>query len=164
MIYKDQRTTMSTGDEYEEVYESYDWKTALDSYDWNAPEELNIAHEACDRHAGSGNVGFAWVSEDGDLSEYTFAELRDAPNRVANALTELGIERGDRVTTLLPKIPRDDHHHPGDLEDGRDPRPALYRVRETGLRVPDQRLRTGTAALSHRSRRHGRNAGDRDRT
>ncbi|SEH18086.1 acetyl-CoA synthetase [Natronorubrum sediminis] len=96
---------MLTGDEYESVYESYDWDAILDSYDWDAPAELNMAHEACDRHAGSGNVGFAWVSKDGALSEYTFAELRDASNRVANALTELGVEKGDRVTTLLPKIP-----------------------------------------------------------
>ena len=97
--------SMVTSGEYEEVYESFDWEAVLESYDWNAPEELNIAHEACDRHAGSGDVGFAWVSEEGELTEYTFAELRDASNRVANALTELGIERGDRVTTLLPKIP-----------------------------------------------------------
>lgn len=97
--------SMLTGDEYEAVYESFDWDTILGSYDWDAPDELNMAHEACDRHAESDNIGFAWMSEDGELSEYTFAELRDASNRVANALTELGIERGDRVTTLLPKIP-----------------------------------------------------------
>ncbi|ELY37749.1 acyl-CoA synthetase [Natronorubrum tibetense] len=96
---------MLTSDEYEEVYESFDWESVLETYDWDAPEELNMAHEAVDRHAGSGNVGFAWVSEEGKLSEYTFTELRDASNRVANALAELGIERGDRITTLLPKIP-----------------------------------------------------------
>jgi acetyl-CoA synthetase len=96
---------MPASGEYEEVYESYEWEDALESYDWDAPAELNMAHEACDRHAGSGDVGFAWVSKEGALSEYTFAELRDASNRVANALTDLGIERGDRVTTLLPKIP-----------------------------------------------------------
>jgi acetyl-CoA synthetase len=96
---------MGIGTEYEDVYESYDWAATLDSYDWNAPEELNTAHEACDRYAGTGNVGFAWVSERGECTEYTFAELRDASNRVANALEGLGVERGDRVTTLLPKIP-----------------------------------------------------------
>lgn len=90
---------------YEEVYESFDWEEVLETFDWDAPDELNMAHEACDRHAGSGDVGFAWVSEDGDLVEYTFGELRDASNRVANALSDLGVERGDRVTTLLPKIP-----------------------------------------------------------
>jgi acetyl-CoA synthetase len=90
---------------YATVYESFDWESVLESYDWDAPDELNMAHEACDRHAGSGDVGFAWVSESGDLTEYTFADLRDRSNRVANALTELGVGRGDRVTTLLPKIP-----------------------------------------------------------
>jgi acetyl-CoA synthetase len=96
---------MERGQDYETVYESFDWDDVLDFYDWDAPAELNIAHESCDRHAGSGNVGFAWVSEEQNLTEYTFAELRDASNRVANALEELGVERGDRVTTLLPKIP-----------------------------------------------------------
>jgi acetyl-CoA synthetase len=96
---------MVSGTEYADVYESFDWESVLETYDWDAPDELNMAHEACDRHAGSGDVGFAWVSESGDLTEYTFAELRDRSNRVANVLTELGVERGDRVTTLLPKIP-----------------------------------------------------------
>ena len=96
---------MANSPDYETAYESFEWDTVLDSYDWDAPRELNMAHEACDRYAGTGNVGFAWVSEDGELSEYTFAELRDASNRVANALTDLGVERGDRVATLLPKIP-----------------------------------------------------------
>lgn len=96
---------MGDGTEYEEVYRNFEWDDVLDSYDWDASEELNIAHEACDRYADSGNVGFAWVSKDGELTEYTFAELRDASNRVANALSELGVERGDRVATLLPKIP-----------------------------------------------------------
>ena len=96
---------MSHGTDYGTAYQSFEWDTVLDSYDWDAPRELNMAHEACDRYAGTGNVGFAWVSEDGELSEYTFAELRDASNRVANALTDLGVERGDRVATLLPKIP-----------------------------------------------------------
>ena len=99
------RTPMTNGTDYDAVYRSFEWDDVLDTYDWDAPDELNMAHEACDRHADTGNVGFAWVSEAGDLSEYTFAELRDASNRVANALESLGVERGDRVATLLPKIP-----------------------------------------------------------
>jgi acetyl-CoA synthetase len=96
---------MASGADYGTVYDSFDWDSVLESYDWDAPDELNTAHEACDRHAGSGEVGFAWVPEGGGLVEYTFAELRDRSNRVANALTALGVERGDRVSTLLPKIP-----------------------------------------------------------
>lgn len=96
---------MTANPEYDAVYESFEWEDALETYDWDAPAELNVAHEACDRHAGSGDVGFAWVDPDGDLAEYTFGELQERSNRVANALEALGVERGDRVTTLLPKVP-----------------------------------------------------------
>lgn len=91
--------------DYEMLSDSFDWTAVLETYDWNAPAEFNIAHEACDRHAGSGDLGFAWVAESGRLTNYTFADLRDRSNRVANALTELGVGQGDRVATLLPKIP-----------------------------------------------------------
>jgi acetyl-CoA synthetase len=91
--------------DFEKIYESFEWDKVLETYDWDAPEELNIAHEACDRHAGSGRTGFRWVDDAGTASEYTFAELHDASNRIANALTELGIGPGDRMAVLLPKIP-----------------------------------------------------------
>lgn len=100
---------MSNADDWQTLYESFGWEDVLDTYDWNAPGEFNVAHEACDRHAGSGGVGFAWVSEAGEVAEYTFDELRAESNRVANALTELGVTRGDRVATLLPKIPETIH-------------------------------------------------------
>jgi acetyl-CoA synthetase len=96
---------MSSKPDYEQVYESFDWAEVHESFDWDSPDELNMAHEACDRYAGTGRIGFAWVSPDGDATKYTFAELRDRSNRVANALEELGVDRGDRVATLLPKIP-----------------------------------------------------------
>jgi acetyl-CoA synthetase len=100
---------MPSGDDWGTLYESFDWDGVLETYDWNAPAEFNVAHEACDRHADSGDVGFAWVSETGDVVEFTFGELRDESNRVANALTEVGVDRGDRVATLLPKIPETIH-------------------------------------------------------
>jgi len=96
---------MTDKPDYQAAYDGFEWADALETYDWDAPEELNVAHEACDRHAGSGDVGFAWVDPDGDLEEYTFGELRERSNRVTNALGDLGVERGDRVTTLLPKVP-----------------------------------------------------------
>lgn len=131
---------MAAGEDYGAVYESFDWDSVLESYDWDAPEELNMAHEACDRYAGSGEVGFAWVSESGDLAEYTFAELRDWSNRVANALTELGVERGDPGDDPPAEGPGDDRHRPRHLEGGRDTRPALHGVREGGAGVPHRGL------------------------
>lgn len=97
---------MATSSGYEKIYESFDWDEVLETYDWDAPEELNMAHEACDRHADSNQTGFIWVDEAGNSSDYTFDELRKGSNRIANALTDLGIGQGDRVAVLLPKIPK----------------------------------------------------------
>ena len=36
---------------------------------------------------------------------YTYQELNDNANRVANGLANLGIEKGDRVALMLPNIP-----------------------------------------------------------
>lgn len=96
---------MAAPQTYEEVYGSFAWEDVLESYDWDAPEEHNIAHEACDRHAGSKKPGFVWEAGPGEFVEYSFEELRRESNRVANALVELGVKRGDRVAVLLPKIP-----------------------------------------------------------
>jgi acetyl-CoA synthetase len=90
---------------YEETVDSFEWEDILARYDWDARSALNMAHEACDRHAASGRDGFVRVDETGDAKTDTFAELRDESNRIANALRELGVDRGDRVAVLLPKIP-----------------------------------------------------------
>jgi hypothetical protein len=39
--------------DHDAVYGSFDRASVLASYDWDAPEELDIAHEACDRQAGA---------------------------------------------------------------------------------------------------------------
>jgi acetyl-CoA synthetase len=69
---------------------------------------LNIAHEAVDRHAAGprgDRVALRWLRRDGRVTEATYTELAATTNRFANALRELGIGRGDRVFTLLGRVP-----------------------------------------------------------
>src|SRR5690606_11405278 len=40
-----------------------------------------------------------------DTRDITYAQLQDEVNRAANALTELGVAKGDRVAIYLPMIP-----------------------------------------------------------
>ncbi|MFB6169526.1 MAG: acyl-CoA synthetase [Haloarculaceae archaeon] len=96
---------LQTDRTWEEVYEDFEWQEAFDAFDWDAPEELNMAHEACDRWAGTGEVGLRWVDTDNEAHDYTFADLREASNRVASGLESLGVGRGDRVAVLMPKVP-----------------------------------------------------------
>ena len=63
---------------------------------------LNIAEEALGRHADSAATGLRIRDfETGETETYSFAELDDAANRVANYLVE-HTDRGDRVGAMLP--------------------------------------------------------------
>ena len=69
---------------------------------------LNIAHEAVDRHAAgprSTVVALRWLGRDGTRRDYTYADLSQLSNRFASVLRGLGIARGDRVVTLLGRVP-----------------------------------------------------------
>ena len=69
---------------------------------------LNIAHEAVDRHANgpeAGCVALRWLGRDGTRRDFSYAELRDLSNRFANALRALGVAPGDRVVSLLGRVP-----------------------------------------------------------
>ncbi len=65
---------------------------------------LNIAHEAVDRHAAgpaAGRVALRCIGRDGDVTEVTYAELRERTSRFASLLRGLGVRPGDRVFSLL---------------------------------------------------------------
>jgi acetyl-CoA synthetase len=69
---------------------------------------INIAHEAVDRHAagpGAERVALRWIGRSGERRDFTWAALRDATNRVANALAGLGVGPGERVFVLAGRIP-----------------------------------------------------------
>jgi acetyl-CoA synthetase len=101
-----------------EAAERLDWDTKWDRVvDWDNPPfakwyvggKLNAAYNCVDRHveAGKGDkVAFHWVGEpDDDTRDITYAELKDQVCQAANALTDLGVETGDRVAIYLPMIP-----------------------------------------------------------
>jgi acetyl-CoA synthetase len=93
------------------------WDTRWDqALDWsNAPfakwfvgGKLNIAYNCVDRHIESGHgdqVAIHWEGEPGDSRTLTYADLHREVCKTANALTALGIEKGDRVAIYMPMIP-----------------------------------------------------------
>ncbi|GAA1073214.1 acetate--CoA ligase [Pseudonocardia alni] len=88
------------------------WDTVLD---WEPPfakwfvgGELNVAYNCADRHVEAGNgdrVAIHWEGEPGDSRTITYADLQREVSKTANALTELGVGKGDRVAIQLPMIP-----------------------------------------------------------
>ncbi|MEW1836119.1 acetate--CoA ligase [Microbacterium sp. NPDC079995] len=93
------------------------WHTPFTkNLDWSKPPfatwfedgELNVAYNCLDRHVEAGlgdRVALLWEGEPGDERRVTYAELTDEVKRLANVLTDLGVEAGDRVAIYLPMIP-----------------------------------------------------------
>jgi acetyl-CoA synthetase len=101
---------------WEEQANRLDWAQKWDQVlDWQPPfakwfigGKLNVAVNCLDRHveAGRGDkVAIHWEGEPGDTRTLTYAELLKEVSKTANALTELGVQAGDRVMIYLPMIP-----------------------------------------------------------
>jgi acetyl-CoA synthetase len=76
--------------------------------EWFAGGRLNAAVNCVDRHVAAGGgdrVALHFEGEPGDRESITYADLQHRVARAANALTALGIGKGDRVVVYLPVIP-----------------------------------------------------------
>ena len=75
---------------------------------WFVGGSLNISYNCVDRHVEAGygdQVALHWEGEPGDTRTVTYADLKREVCRAANALTELGVSKGDRVAIYMPMIP-----------------------------------------------------------
>ncbi len=87
---------------------SADGYAALHSqFRWQVPERFNMA-EVCARRwaanpAHAAQTAVIACATDQPDRHHSYAELQDQANRLSNALTALGVQRGDRVAIVLPQ-------------------------------------------------------------
>ncbi|POF29442.1 acetate--CoA ligase [Roseibium marinum] len=94
--------------DYDEAVQSFSWDKARLLLDGLPDGALNIAHEAVDRHVahGSGDkLALRWLGRDGHVEDFSYDRLRRETNRFANVLRSLGIGKGNRVYSLLGRLP-----------------------------------------------------------
>src|SRR4030088_1089815 len=75
---------------------------------WYHDGVLNVSANCIDRHLAkrADQVAIIWEGDDPAKSKkITYRELTGEVSRMANALKELGVKKGDRVTISLPMIP-----------------------------------------------------------
>jgi acetyl-CoA synthetase len=89
------------------------WETVLDDsnppfYKWFVGGKINASYNCLDRHVEAGlgdRVAFHWRGEEGEERDITYAQLLADVERFANALKDIGVQKGDVVGIYLPMIP-----------------------------------------------------------
>src|SRR6201994_2958956 len=77
-------------------------------YKWFEDGRLNASAQCLDRHVEAGNgdrVAYHRRGGEGEDPDLTYADLHRDVQRLANALKDLGVRRGDVVGIYLPMIP-----------------------------------------------------------
>lgn len=78
-------------------------------YQWFSDGQLNGCWNAVDRHVSAGHGERLAIIHDspvtGTKRQITFAELQHMTARLGGALTERGVEKGDRVLIYMPMVP-----------------------------------------------------------
>jgi acetyl-CoA synthetase len=88
---------LKPGKTYEDVYNSFQWQI---------PEFYNIGVDICDKWADGGKrLALIYEDENGRAARYTFRDLKNLSNKLANGLQAANIGVGDRLGILLPQCP-----------------------------------------------------------
>jgi acetyl-CoA synthetase len=91
---------------YREACHNFEWGSALAELDWKEGNEaINLGHTIVDRHAKGHRVALYSFGKDGSSSILTYRELKALSDKFANLLRSLGVEKGDRVAGILPRVP-----------------------------------------------------------
>ena len=94
--------------DYDTFVAAFSWDRVRALVDGLPGGGLNIAHEAVERHilAGrGGKLALRWIGRDNSIRDFTYAELAAAAKRFANVLAEHGVAKGERVFSLLGRVP-----------------------------------------------------------
>jgi acetyl-CoA synthetase len=120
---------------------------ALDALGWTGQGPVALAETIADRHARSARTdrtAIHWVGTDGNEKRITFGELSKQSARFGNRLRRLGVRPGDRVATVLPRIPEGMPAMIGALRAGAvvvpmftgfAPEAIAYRLKHSGAKV-----------------------------
>lgn len=83
-----------------------DYEVERRNFHLDVPAYFNFATDVIGKWAqDSGKLAMLWIGQHGEERRITFAELAERSSRAANAFGELGIQKGDRVMVMLPRIP-----------------------------------------------------------
>ncbi len=102
------------GDEAEELEWYKKWDKVLDDsnkpfFKWFVGAKTNIVHNAIDRHLKThrkNQLALMWESEDGKIERtFSYYAMNREVSRMANIIKSMGIQKGERVTIYMGRVP-----------------------------------------------------------
>ncbi|GAB4356442.1 MAG: AMP-binding protein [Gammaproteobacteria bacterium] len=86
--------------------ETGDFEAQRRAFQWQIPPEFNIAQAVCHQNGADDDaIALYYENHAGLERRYTFGQLREYANRLANALQAQGVDKGDRVAIILSQRP-----------------------------------------------------------
>jgi acetyl-CoA synthetase len=96
------------GIEFETPYSQVVDATDPERATWFVGGTLNLATNCVDRHARGKNAqvpAIHWEGEDGGTRTLSYADLRREVALLADGLSNLGVQHGDRIAIYMPMVP-----------------------------------------------------------
>jgi acyl-coenzyme A synthetase/AMP-(fatty) acid ligase len=76
------------------------------SFQWNVPKRFNFGSDVVDRWARERDgLALIWENAAGEQRQYTFSDMARLSNQFGNVLSAAGVQKGDRVVVMLPRLP-----------------------------------------------------------
>ncbi len=99
--------------EAEELHWFKKWDKVLDDsqkpfYKWFTGAKTNIVYNCLDKHTLTfrrNKLALIWEGEKGEFRSFSYFALRRETCRFANVLKSLGVQKGDRVTLYMGRVP-----------------------------------------------------------
>lgn len=111
------------------------YEAARDAFRWAVPENFNFGGDVIDAWARErpDHPALIWCDDRGGERRFSYADIAELSNRVANALAMRGVKRGDRVIVMLPRIPEWQMAMVGCLKLGAVPIPCIDMLTERDI-------------------------------
>lgn len=101
---------------------------------WDIPPTFNFATDVVDMWAMRPDLtALIWENADGQQGQYSYAEISILSQQFANVLLAQGIEKGDRLIVMLPRIPQWQIAMVGALRIGAVPIPCIEMLTDRDL-------------------------------
>ncbi len=84
-----------------------DYDETFRNFKIDVPEYFNFGFDVIDAWANKdrNKLAMIWVNQDGEEQKFTFWDLMRLSNQIVNIMIKYGVNKGDKVLIMLPRVP-----------------------------------------------------------